>query len=231
MDKIIELITKAWDECGGNRRKQGVLIFLAILAIAAIITAIYFYWWLISLVLAGFGYLAIDASERKKAQALQKQQRTHMLQFSVIYILRHALAGLESLFGIPAIGNKGFNGIIPRHFKSGVLFFDVFYLRLPNLSDLTLEECKQLMEILNSTIQSIIGGLPFENVMPVDVCVVVVQTKDGKLAIKVIPLVDADSRAEAEKCRRWIAKQGIIGKTEENTAKVSNDTELTDDEL
>jgi len=232
MDNFINLITKAWDKCEGSKCKQAVLIILALFSVVATIIVIYFYWWIIFFVCAVILYFIFDANEYKKMQALQKQQRTRALYFSVVYVLRHALTGLEHLFGIPSTPDKGFCGIVPRNFKSGVLFFDVFYSRLPNLSDdLILGECEQLREILNNRIQSIIGSLPFENVMPVDLYVAILQTKDRKLAIKVIPLIDDISKAEAEKFRRFIARNVIIGKTEENTAKIGSGKELVDDEL
>jgi hypothetical protein len=67
--------------------------------------------------------------------------------------------------------------------------------------------------------------------VPVDIFVAVLQTKDGKLLLKVIPLIDADSIKQAEWFRRQTVKASIIGEAEEGKAKVNNDTELTDDEI
>ena len=231
IDKIIELITKAWDKCEGNRLKQGLLIFLAMLAVAAVVIAIYFYWWLIVLVLAGIAYFVIDTSERKKAQELQTQRVVGCSKDTTIYTLRKGVDGLETNFGIPNTEDKGFCAIVSRQFKSGVRFFVLRYLRLPNASDLQPKGREQLRQLLNNKIQHNYAHLTYDNVMPIEVYVFDVRIEGGKLVISAIPLIDAQSRAEAEKHRRWIAKQEIIGKTEEGTAKISNDEVLTDDEL
>ena len=82
----------------------------------------------------------------------------------ISYILKEALTGLEHLFGIPATEDKGFEDIFAKYFKDGVLYFDVFYERLPDLPDLNPKACERLRRILNATIKSVIKRLRQKNV-------------------------------------------------------------------
>jgi len=231
MDKFIELITKAWDKCEGNRLKQGLLVLLALAATAIIITAIYFYWWLIVIVIAVIANYAFEANKRSNMIKRQAQQRINNIKNSVAYTLRHSFDGLADDFGLTSTKGKGLVDIAHCKFKNGVSFFKAVYLRKPNRPDLEPEECEPLRGLLNSEIQSKSGHLPYENVMYVDVYVSEVQTADGKLVISVIPLVDIASRETAEKHYRLITEKAIIGKTEKSKTSANKGGELTDDEL
>ena len=234
IDKIIGI----WDKCQGNKIKQGALILLLLLAVAAIIVFVYFHREAIIVVCLIIAYVIYKYYEwRKRLEAqrqqleIQRQQWFNTLIEDTLYILRKALTGLEHLFGIPTTEDKGLEGVIDRYFKDGVLYFDVFYLRLPNLPDLTAAECEQLRKILNSAIKRVIEHLLRKNLMPIWVYVWNVQTEDGKLILSVIPLINDKARAKAEEHHRWAEKREKIGKTETGKTKVSNDKELTDDEV
>jgi len=229
MDKFIKFMENVWAKCKGNRCKQAALVFLVILAVTAIAIAIYFYLWLIVFVLSGVAYLVIDKSERKKAQTRLLQKVENVLPKSIVYILNEVLTGLEHLFGILNTPDKGFCGIKRECFNNGVWYYVAFYLRLPDLPDF--ESCEQLRAILNNRIQSITENLIYYNTELVWLYVLKVKAKKGKLAISVIPLIDAKSNSVAKRHRRWIEENELIGKTKDNVTDRADNGDLEDEEL
>ena len=192
-----------------------VLVILVILALLiGVLILLHYFLPVIVLIIIAIAYFVYTIINHNAIVAHQMMLYVRQLGLSAIFSVHHALGGLEKHLMLPNTHNKGLFEIF-HHKISGVHVYTLVFTQLPGAAVPVLPflTCEALRQVLNSNLVSVFNNAVFGDILQIQWYAVSVQTGNGQVAIRVVPVIDNHTQAFVANHQAQTTKNKAMGNT------------------